>query len=131
MVQRCTNPKSPAYHRYGGRGIEICARWRHFKHFLEDMGPRPIGTSLDREDNDKGYEPGNCRWATQRAQMRNTSRNKHIEIDGVVKTLAEWCDIYGVDAQTVTNRVQRRGVSWAQAFTARPHKGSRRYDYGH
>lgn len=75
MIQRCTNPKNPAYDHYGGRGISVCDRWRlDFKAFLADMGERPHRTSIDRIDVDGHYEPGNCRWATDKEQRRNTSR---------------------------------------------------------
>jgi hypothetical protein len=71
MIQRCNNPNNPAYPRYGGRGITICPRWLVFENFLADMGDKPEGFTLDRINNDKGYEPGNCRWATPRAQANN------------------------------------------------------------
>jgi hypothetical protein len=71
MVARCTNPKSTSYGNYGGRGVTVCERWRRFSAFLEDMGERPEGLSLDRIDNDGNYEPGNCRWATNHEQRVN------------------------------------------------------------
>lgn len=73
IKQRCLNPNSTFYHRYGGRGITICAEWRDdFAAFLEHVGPRPSpDMSIDRIDNDRGYEPGNVRWATQTQQVRN------------------------------------------------------------
>ena len=71
MIQRCLNPNHQGYEYYGGRGITICDRWLDFVNFLEDMGERPIGTSIDRIDNDLGYFPGNCRWSTPKEQANN------------------------------------------------------------
>jgi hypothetical protein len=73
MKQRCTNPRSNRFKRYGERGISFCERWLSFDNFLADMGERPPNMTLDRIDNDRNYEPGNCRWATKEVQSRHAS----------------------------------------------------------
>ena len=77
MWARCTNPKRRDYKNYGGRGITVCDTWKSFEAFLADMGDKPQNKSLDRINNDKGYAPENCRWATSSEQRRN-QRPLHI-----------------------------------------------------
>jgi hypothetical protein len=72
MKTRCTNPNNTSYSNYGGRGITICQEWMDsFENFLRDMGERPAGTSIDRIDNDGGYNVHNCRWSTAKEQANN------------------------------------------------------------
>lgn len=71
MTQRCTDPRNPRYHAYGGRGIRICRRWMKFENFFADMGARPQGMTLERKNNDGDYTPSNCIWASYSVQNRN------------------------------------------------------------
>lgn len=97
MWTRCTNPKYELYHRYGGRGITVCDRWKSFDNFLEDMGKRPLGKhSLGRIENDGNYEKSNCRWETRKEQSSNTQRNIKLELNGRTETVLEWSRILGV-----------------------------------
>ncbi|MER5882692.1 hypothetical protein ABT160_02570 [Streptomyces sp. NPDC001941] len=94
MIQRCTNPNNSNWSRYGGRGISVAACFRHdFEAFLREIGPRPTPShSVDRIDNDRGYEPGNVRWATPSEQALNRSprtlccRGHHLDGDNVRTT---------------------------------------------
>ena len=71
MLDRCSNPKSATYKDYGGRGINVCPRWQYFENFLADMGPMPEKLTLERVNNDRGYDPENCIWADMVQQIRN------------------------------------------------------------
>lgn len=107
MLERCTNPNAHNYPHYGGRGITVCGRWRKFENFLADMGVRPEGMTIDRENRDGNYEPSNCRWASRSEQARNRSDNVLITIDGETMIQADWAKRSGVPAQTIQRRRSR------------------------
>lgn len=109
MIQRCEYPRRPEYHRYGGRGIRVCPRWRlSFKDFYVDMGPRPSPRhSIDRIDNDGNYEPLNCRWATPEEQQANRSCAVWISHDGRRQTLQQWSDELGIPYATISARLRK------------------------
>lgn len=108
MKTRCLNKNVLDFPHYGGRGIKVCDHWvKSFSAFFADMGERPPKTSLDRIDNNGDYEPGNCRWATNSEQKRNTSRNRLLTIDGKTKPMAAWAEIAGINPGTLYSRLQR------------------------
>lgn len=110
MIERCSNPNAIGYKHYGGRGIEVCDRWRKFENFLADMGERPADTSIDRIDVNGNYEPVNCRWATRSQQSRNKrptkrpARARPITWGGVTRPLRDWADALGINRDTLRHR---------------------------
>jgi hypothetical protein len=107
MHTRCRNPNQPHYKHYGGRGITVDPRWDDFTNFLADMGPRPsLQHSIERIDNDKGYGPDNCKWATQTEQCRNTSRNHWIDTPRGRFVLTEAAAEYGLRKDTLRARLK-------------------------
>lgn len=107
MIQRCTNPKVDMYPHYGGRGIEVCERWREsFKNFFEDMGLRPGPEySIERKDRNGNYEPDNCIWADRFAQANNKSNNVLIEFEGRTQTVQQWARELDIRPQTIRERL--------------------------
>jgi len=98
IKDRCFNPNNKHWSRYGARGITLCDEWRNdFALFYGCIGPRPSALhTVDRVDNDRGYEPGNVRWATKREQARNRSDNVLYTYNGETRTLVEWAEHYGM-----------------------------------
>lgn len=110
MISRCTNPNNPNYQEYGGRGIEICARWMELVNFITDMGERPKGTTLDRIDVNGPYSPENCRWASRKQQCNNQRTNQRVFYKGVEQTIGELCDRTGIKYNTLYGRIVKRGM---------------------
>lgn len=92
---------------YVERGITVCDRWQDYDAFLADMGEAPAGLSIDRINNDGNYEPGNCRWTTQKVQMNNTRRSIRLLINGKSLTVAEAADLLHVKPGTIYSRLSR------------------------
>ncbi len=122
MRTRCANPAHSAYRYYGAVGVTVCPQWSSFDCFLEDMGERPAGKTLDRKDNTKGYTPDNCRWATKQEQMRNQRTSVLITIDGVTLCTSEWARKVGLKIGTVTARI-RNGWTPERALSTPPQGG--------
>lgn len=114
MMQRCNNPKHHNYHRYGGRGINVCDEWKDLATFVAwahatypDSGEK---FTVDRIDNDKGYSPNNCRWATSKVQANNRKKTAQATINGETRSISEWCEIYHMPHQVVLSRI--RCMKW-------------------
>ena len=106
MIGRCHKEKNKSYLLYGARGILVCQQWREdFAAFSGYMGIRPQGMTLERINNDVGYEPGNVRWATRKEQARNTRRNHMYTMNGETRCLVEWCEITGEKLSSVRKRI--------------------------
>lgn len=118
MRARCSNPLSAHYAIYGGRGIRVCQRWSDsFQAFLDDMGERPAGTTIDRIDNSGNYEPGNCRWATPTEQARNKRNNVVLEFDDKSLCVPEWAERTGLPQHVIRSRL-RRGWTVPETLSA-------------
>lgn len=125
MRQRCTNPRSKQYHNYGGRGIFVCKEWiNSYSTFLADMGEKPNGLSIDRRDNNKGYDMNNCRWATAKEQRENQRTTINLELEGVVRTLRDWASSVNMSEMTLARRL-KSGASLKDALTRPVNKAYR------
>lgn len=111
MIQRC-RPEHPRASYYHLRGIAVCERWSVFEHFLADMGEAPPSKSIDRIDNARGYEPGNCRWATSFEQANNTRANVVFSIGAESMSMADFCRRTGISYSTVRRRAKAGRAVW-------------------
>lgn len=104
MISRCENPNMKHYKHYGGKGVHICDTWRNdFMSFYE--WAMKNGLTIDRIDANGNYEPSNCRWATQKEQANNTTRNRVIEYKGERKTLKQWAEFLEFDESVLRSRL--------------------------
>lgn len=127
MKQRCNDPNNCHYKDYGGRGIFVCEEWSKsyeaFRDWAMANGYDPLAKhgkcTIDRIDNDKGYEPDNCRWVSTEEQARNKRTNRLISFNGETKTISEWGEETGIYYLTIHNRL-KSGWSVEDALTIKP-----------
>lgn len=117
MKKRCLYPKHIGYKYYGGRKISFCRRWYKFENFLEDMGEAPPRLTLHRIDNDKGYSPENCMWATMMVQNRNKRGNVMMTLMGRTQVQTAWADELGIGKSTISKRITKYGWTHERALT--------------
>ena len=115
MVSRCHNKKAANFRNYGGRGISVCPEWHTIDGFFACMGEAPEGMSLERIDNEKGYSPENCRWATMAEHATNKRTNVILTFRGKSQTISEWSRELGVGKTAIHNRL-KRGLSASEAL---------------
>lgn len=124
MTERCNNKNNAGFKNYGGRGITVCSEWNNYETFARwalNNGYKD-NLTIDRIDNDSGYSPNNCRWATMEDQVRNRRNNRYETINGTTKTVAEWAREYRVNAKTVTERLDR-GLDIKSALSKESYQG--------
>ena len=118
MKSRTSNRKDKDYPRYGGRGIKVCRQWANFMPFARwalSNGYAP-GLTIDRNDYDGMYEPGNCSWEDAKSQANNRSTNFMVTYKGKEKTLKNWCEELGLPYQTIYARIKRYNWPIEDAF---------------
>ena len=118
MRERCQNPNSKEYLRYGGRGIFVCSEWNNYEVFRDwalSHGYAP-NLSIDRKDNNGHYTPENCRWATAKEQANNTRRTRFIEFAGERHSVSEWARRLGINQSTLSMRLNKYGWSAEKAL---------------
>jgi len=111
MKERCGNKNNKDYGNYGDRGIKICKRWGNFINFYSDMGNKPHNFTIERIDNNKGYSPENCRWASWLEQQNNRRDNRRVSFDNKMLTISQWSRKLKVHPQTLYSRINNnRGL---------------------
>ena len=106
--QRCNNPNTSCYNKYGAKGITVCKRWDKFENFLADMGKKPTPKhTIDRIDSRGNYTPSNCRWATMLEQQSNRRFNLFITYRGETLVIPEWSRRTGVPIETIRQRLKK------------------------
>lgn len=118
-------PANRNYENYGARGITVCERWKDYVAFRDDMGPRPRGGTLERNNVNGNYEPSNCCWASVKQQQNNRRDNHKVTFRGTTKTLAEWAIELGIARSRIDYRL-KKGWSVEEAFTKPWSRGERR-----
>jgi len=106
MKGRCFNRNDAAFDNYGGRGITMCDRWLKFDNFISDMGPKPMGFSIERINNNGNYEPSNCKWIPRPDQGRNRRCNYAVTIDGKTASINAWAVSLGVSPWMIYGRIK-------------------------
>lgn len=122
MIQRTTNKNIKDYKYYGGRGITVCKEWREsFEAFEKwaEMNGYKENLTIDRKDNNKGYEPGNCQWATRKQQSSNTRYNHYLTYKGERKTITEWSEKTGIKRSVLYERINKLGWDIEKALTTK------------
>ncbi len=116
MIVRCTRPENHNWHRYGGRGITVCERWKIFENFYADMGERPEGKQLDRSDNNKGYSADNCRWVTQKENCNNRGNSIKLEIGFFPVSTPQLAELSLTDRRVMYRRWHKYKNVWDCLF---------------
>lgn len=122
MIQRTTNRNQADYDYYGGRGIAVCKEWREdfatFEKWAKENGYAE-NLTIERKDNNMGYQPDNCRWATRKEQNRNTRRTHYLTYNGQTKPLTDWAEEMSIPRHVLDARINRLGWSVEKALTTK------------
>jgi hypothetical protein len=125
MIERCNRKGNSRYKHYGERGITVCKEWLKYENFLRDMGIRPEGLSIERINNNLGYNKENCKWATTQEQSKNTTKSVLIEWGGVVRNRCDWAKIMGITPGALTFRLREWGLERAMTTPSQRKAGKK------